>query len=235
MIIRQRPGQLHQHRAREPEDRVQRRAQLVAHVGQETVLGDVRGLELDIRIVELLLRPLTQGGQLDLCRHVAGDQQEASRRPVDLAPRRHHHPCQEAAAVPADPLDRPAPLALATRDLHHRLGQARLHILRGVQPGLRLAEDLGWLVAVQPPGTLVPEHDYAVRVGRDHRVLGRGFEHVVDQPDRVLGATEGPAERRHSHLDRPSVADLPVAVPRMQGIRREPVVPQRMKRNLLSQ
>src|SRR3989442_15283880 len=49
---------LHQHRAGEAEDRVQRRPQLVAHAREEAVLRHARGPQLDVRLLELLLEAL---------------------------------------------------------------------------------------------------------------------------------------------------------------------------------
>ena len=69
------PRQLHQERAGEADDGVERRAQFVAHAGQEPVLGQVRVLHLDAPFLEGLFEPLER-------RHVAGRGEHALELPV---------------------------------------------------------------------------------------------------------------------------------------------------------
>ena len=58
LVAVERPGQLHQQRAGEADDRVERRAQLVAHAGEEAVLGLVGALQLDVGLLQPVLEAL---------------------------------------------------------------------------------------------------------------------------------------------------------------------------------
>src|SRR5258708_3485908 len=58
LILIERAGQPHQQRAGEADDGVERSAQLVAHGGEETVFGPAGLLQLDVLLVQHLLRPL---------------------------------------------------------------------------------------------------------------------------------------------------------------------------------
>ena len=54
----ERARQFHEQRAGEADDRVQRRAQLVAHAGQEHVLRPAGLLQFDVLLAQLLLGPV---------------------------------------------------------------------------------------------------------------------------------------------------------------------------------
>ncbi len=57
----QRARQLHQQRARETDDGVEGRAQLVAHAGQEAVLGQAGVLQLQVLLLQGALDPFAVG------------------------------------------------------------------------------------------------------------------------------------------------------------------------------
>ena len=83
------------HQLRETEDRVERRAQFVAHAGQEIGLGAVGLLRRGHRLVQL---------RFDLLAHgiVGADQQVADDVAVVVAQRGDRHDGRKAAAVLAD-------------------------------------------------------------------------------------------------------------------------------------
>ena len=70
LLVVERTGQAHEQRAGEPEDGVERSAQLMAHAGQEPVLGGVRVLQLEVLLLQGVLETLSLG-------HVPGRREDA--------------------------------------------------------------------------------------------------------------------------------------------------------------
>src|SRR6202008_5116110 len=64
----ERPRQLHQQRAGEADDRVERRAQLVAHGGEEAILRQVGALELEVLLLQRALEALALADVADRAR-----------------------------------------------------------------------------------------------------------------------------------------------------------------------
>ncbi len=162
------------------------------------------------------LRSLKLRRQPDPVGDVARHHQEADRRPVLVAPRRHHDASGELRSVLVDPLDRTLPLPIRERLLHHRLRQAGAHSRLPMQPPPRLTEDLGRSIAIQPPSALVPQHDPALGVSRNYRVLRGCLEDIPEEPDRLLGHLKtGNITTMHSHDQRPA--------PHLAARRRDPL------------
>src|SRR5262245_38286075 len=66
LLIRcERPGQAHQKRAGEADDGVERRAEFVAHTGQEAILGEAGPLELRVLVSKHLVETLAFGDIAD--------------------------------------------------------------------------------------------------------------------------------------------------------------------------
>ena len=115
---------------------------------------------------------------------------------------RHDRAGQEPLAVLAHPDEHPLPLAVAQRLLHDRARPAGGDVFGGVQDVRRgLAEDFLGLVAVQPPGSLVPQEDRAVEAFADDGIVGGRLEDADDELQRVLGAAshEGGVEEHGFH------------------------------------
>ena len=58
LVFRQRSSKLHQQRAGETYDGIQRRTQFVGHAGQEAVLGEIGVLQFNVLFLEGLLKLL---------------------------------------------------------------------------------------------------------------------------------------------------------------------------------
>ena len=168
------------HQLGKAQDRAQRRAQLMAHAGQEVGFREVCLLRHGHGLVEL---------QLDLLAHgiVGADQQVADDVAVVVAQRRDRHDGRKAAAILADvgefvdvldPARRLEGQRLEARgDRGRELDAQRLgsclHFLRIVDvAGVDLVDDLGGKVAQHAFGADIEELDDAFFVGGDDREIG---------------------------------------------------------------
>ena len=163
-----------------PDHGVQRGAQLVAHAGQEVVLGPVRGLRDAACLLQLLGDALGLG-------HVPGDLGEPGETAVLVEASRDHHIGPEAGAVFADP---PAELLVGAGtggfgQLH--LGLARLDVLARVERREVPADDLLGSVALDPLGAQVPARDVAVGIETEDGVVAHRPDEVLELRLRAIG------------------------------------------------
>ena len=173
LIVVERSRKPHQQRAGESDDRVEWRAQFVAHAGEEVVLGPAGLLELDVLLAQLLLDALAVGDVAD-----GGGDDDA----LSAVDRRQRDLGRELGAVAATSGE----LHPSTHRARARVGDVPVTAL-GVQAadGLGdeqldgLADQLVAGVAEQPLGLGVDEHDLPVGVDADDRVR-RGFEQAAE-------------------------------------------------------
>ena len=186
------------HELGEAEDRAERRAQLMAHAGEEIRFREVGLFRDGHGLVQF---------QLDLLAHgiVGADQQVADDVAVVVAQRRDRHDGRKAAAILADVgqlidvLDPARSLEgqrlEARRDgggeLEAQRLRARHHFLRIVDvAGVDPVHDFGGRVAQHALGADVEQLDDALLVGGDDREIGAGEDRVLQGPrleQRLLG------------------------------------------------
>ena len=174
---------------REAEDRVERRAQFMAHAGEEVGLRAIGLLRRGHRLVQLRFDALAHG-------IVGADQQVADDVAVVVAQRGDRHDGRKAAAVLADVGQLVDVLDFARglerqrlearrdggRELEaQRLG-ARHHFLRIVDVARAdPVDDFGGLVAQHALGADVEQLDDALLVGGDDREVGAGQDRVLQR------------------------------------------------------
>ena len=185
---RRRDGGIHE--LRKAENRVERRAQLVAHAGEEIRFREVGLVRDRDRVVQV---------QLDLLTHriVGADQEVADERVIVVAQRRDRDDGRKAAAILADigqfidvfdaarSLERQCLEARRDRggELEAQCLGARRHFLRimdvaGVDP----VDDFGGAVAQHALGADVEQLDDAFLVSGDDREIGAGEDRGLQGP-----------------------------------------------------
>ena len=193
---------------REPQDGVERRAQLVAHAGEEIRFGVIGLLGGGHGLFQLGLDALAH-------RIVGADQQVADEGAVVVAQRGDGHDRREAAAVLAhvgqlvDVLDLARGLVRQRLEARRDDGAELLgqclgpgpHFLRVVDvAGADLVDDFHRLVAQHALGAHVEQLDDALLVGRDDREIGAGQDGVLQGAGLEQAMRVGAAARRPRDL-----------------------------------
>ena len=159
-----------------------------------------RGLEHRLRVLQI-----APSSSASRCSSVMS--LDINRNPIGSPspPRRGVITTRAVNAVPSLRTRSTVPCHSSTRPRypHHRLRQPVSRVLVGVQHRLRLADDLGGRVAVQPPRAFVPQLDHTVDVGGDDRILGRGLEHARDELCRCVASANAPSAISSGMSDTP--------------------------------
>ena len=171
--------------AREDQQAVERRAQLVRHVGEELRFRLARALGGHLGADELGLDPVALG---EVAHHLG----VAEQLPGVVAHRRDDHVAPVGRAVlahaPAFLLE--APLGGGHLQLPLRL--PALDVLARVEAREMLSQDLLRLVAGDALGARVPARDAAFGVEHENRVVDDAFDHEPEAPlavgEHALGA-----------------------------------------------
>src|SRR6266850_622299 len=191
VLIRvQRPGQLHEQRPGEADDRIERRAQLMAHGGEKAVLRLHRSLEILVLLLQRFLDPFALGDNSNRTRY---------QRPVLRLERAETDLHRELRAVPTQPEE----LEAGTHRPHPRIDKEAVPTSRMSLPIALRQQHLDFLVkqfAARVPeelfGLRIHQHDVAVAVHDDDGVRG-GFQQPLEFLLRFLALADVADRARH--------------------------------------
>ena len=177
--------------ARQDQQAVERRAQLVRHVGEELRFRFAGALGLDLGAHQLRLDALALG---EIARHLGEAEQPAG----VVAHRGNDDARPEARAVFAQPPALLLEAALARRHLQLPLRLAALDLLRRVEAREMLADDLGGGVALDALRAGVPARDAALGIEHEDGVVDDALHH---QPEAPLAVGEQARALEHPQLE----------------------------------